>query len=320
MQIFLLILKVLGILILCILGILILLISLILFVPVRYQIEGEIEENFKFRIKGKMSWLLSVLTVRFSYMESELWNEIRILGFKYKKREIQQENEISEDVFEEASGMNDAKAETEDVGPEITYHGKTLLKKESEKTKEERKVPESESSAASEDKKAHDEKKRKTSWFQKLIDKIKSFFTELKQKIINFIELLKNGKEKISDIKELISDETNKKAVSLLWKEMKYLLHHFRFRKIETDLCFGTDDPAATGQILGVLCLFPVLYQYKFHLYPDFEAEKLYLKGTFKIAGKVRMIHLLTSLVRLIREKEVRTFIKNRQIRSERER
>ena len=338
MQIFLLILKVLGILLLSILGILILLIFLVLFVPVRYQIAGEIEHDFIFRIKGKVSWLLSALTIRFSYIESEFLNEIRIFGIKYKKKEINEEElcDEAEDSLKEASAnlleenakedsvQSDVEVEDE---PEITYSKnlqRKLEEKKAEKVLQEKDVSkETKTSGALENKSQknktldeaqmradNSEKKQKTSWFQKKLSKIRTSLEELKLKITKFWQLLKTGKQKVSDIKALITDETNKKAVSLLWKELKYLLHHFRFRRIDTDLTFGTDDPAMTGQILGALCLFPVLYQYNFHLYPDFEAEKLYVTSSFKIAGKVRMIHVLAALIRLIKEKEVRAVIK----------
>lgn len=339
MQIFLLILKVLGILILSILGILIILISLVLFVPVRYQIEGKIDDEFKFRVKGKVRWLLSILTFRFSYMDSEFLQEIRILGFKYQKRnkkdaeEFFDENESEDSLDKETLSQNGAieNVASEDDEPEVTYSDKRhkMLAEKTKQTKEQENsqkdvsrdvIEQSDTSVGQTeiflqkieaDKDTISRKIPKKSWLQTRIDKIKTFFAELKIKIAKFLEILKNGKDKISDIKAVISDETNKQAAALLWKEIKYLLRHFRFRRIDTNLTFGTDDPANTGQILGVLSLFPILYQYHFHIYPDFEAEKFYLKGDFKIAGRIRLIHVLISLIRLIREKEVRVVIKN---------
>lgn len=285
MQIFLLILKVLGILILSILGILVTLIFLILFAPVHYQIEGRIEENFKLRLKGKAGWLLFAAAIHFSYIESEFLHEIRIFGIRYKKQK---------------------KGDTEDLEEEISEEA---LKEENLKIENSKKEP------AAEGKRIKDEKKppKKKSRLQKLIQKLKAFFAELKLKIAGVFEFFKNIKEKISDIKIIVSDETNRKAAGLLWTEIKYLLHHFKFRKIDTDLTFGTDDPANTGQIMGILCMFPVLYQYHFHLYPDFEADRFFVTGDFKIAGRVRCIHIFISFIRLIKEKEVRAFIKKKE-------
>ena len=92
--------------------------------------------------------------------------------------------------------------------------------------------------------------------------------------------------------------------------ELKYLLRHFKFRKLETDLMFATGDPAMTGQVLGVLCMFPLFYQYQVNIVPDFESEKFYVKGTFEIKGRMRILHLVATLIRLWRKKEIRIFVK----------
>ena len=39
---------------------------------------------------------------------------------------------------------------------------------------------------------------------------------------------------------------------------------------------------------------------------PDFESEDIYLKGTFSIKGKVRLIHVLLVALRVFFDKEVR--------------
>lgn len=69
-------------------------------------------------------------------------------------------------------------------------------------------------------------------------------------------------------------------------------------------------DPAKTGQTLGVLCLFPILYRYQVNIFPDFEADEFYIKGTFEIKGHVRVVHLLTAVLRLWKKKEVRELVK----------
>ena len=124
------------------------------------------------------------------------------------------------------------------------------------------------------------------------------------------MSVLKQLPEKIEDIKKLLTDETNKKSVSLVWKELKYLLHHSGFRKIKTDLTFSMGDPAVTGQTLGVLCMFPMLYRYEINIFPDFEAEHIYIKGTYLIKGHIRLLHFLLSGIRLWKEKDFRRFVK----------
>ena len=102
----------------------------------------------------------------------------------------------------------------------------------------------------------------------------------------------------------------NQHVVKKTLGELKYLLKHFGIRKIASDLTFSLADPALTGQILGLLCIIPVLYTGDVHIYPDFEAEQLYIKGTFSVKGRVRIIRLLIVAVRMILDKEVRTVLK----------
>ncbi len=118
------------------------------------------------------------------------------------------------------------------------------------------------------------------------------------------------SKEDILYWKKMITDEHNQSVVKKILRELGYLLKHFKFRKIETDLIYGTGDPALTGQILGALSMVPILYQYEIKIVPDFETEEPYVQGSASVAGKVRLIHLLVTGIRLLFDKEVRIVIK----------
>lgn len=137
-----------------------------------------------------------------------------------------------------------------------------------------------------------------------------SFFENIKHAFRQFRKKLLQLKKSFSDIKNILTDETNKKAVSFVWQEILYLLQHFRFRKLRTELSFSIGDPALTGQTLGILSMLPFLYRYECQIYPDFEADKLYVKGTFNVKGHVRFFHFVKSAFGLWRKKEVRTVIK----------
>ena len=111
-------------------------------------------------------------------------------------------------------------------------------------------------------------------------------------------------------IKAALTDEHNRNSVSAIWKELKYLLKHSRFRKIDTELNFALWEPSATGQALGLLAMFPAIYQSDIGIYPDFEADKTYVKGTFLVKGHIRLVHVLISGIRLLKERDIRNFIK----------
>lgn len=115
---------------------------------------------------------------------------------------------------------------------------------------------------------------------------------------------------KVADIRAMIADETNRTAVTMIFAELNYLLTHFRFRKIYADLSFSLGDPAATGQALGAVSILPFIYRYECDIYPDFASEEPYIRGECEIRGRARMLHVLRSLLRLIRRAEFRTFVK----------
>lgn len=84
LQIILLILKFAGILIGIVLAVLLLLLLLVLFVPVRYDIRGENEQEL--RIKGKAHWLFHILTFQITYENDEMKQVLRIFGVPVWKK------------------------------------------------------------------------------------------------------------------------------------------------------------------------------------------------------------------------------------------
>ena len=68
MELILLILKIILIAFLIVLGFSIFLLGLILFVPIRYEVSGSIGDSWDIKIKGKISYLLSIIKLFLSYM------------------------------------------------------------------------------------------------------------------------------------------------------------------------------------------------------------------------------------------------------------
>ena len=141
-------------------------------------------------------------------------------------------------------------------------------------------------------------------------DKIKSFLKKIKNFFIGIQKRLTGFKEFVVKVKEIVTDTKNQYAVRRLWEELLYLLKHFGFRKIHTELTFALADPALTGQVLGVLCMMPFLYQYDFHIFPDFESESFYIRGSYDVKGRIRLIFLLITAIRIVADKDMRYFLK----------
>lgn len=279
MTVILFLLKLIGIILLVLLGIVLTLLVLLLFVPVRYQIKGSVLENKTVRVK--LHWLLHLLVFSLSYEEKKLTTEFRILGFRLFPRE-KKKSALDDTYFDDIEEAEDERV-TQELVQEIPQLTATEYSGE----------PQTDSSETHRRQKR--QPKRKIAAF---IDKWKRFWEKIKQ-----------IPDKVSAIWSVISDEGNHKVVSLVWEQIRYLLRHSRFRKLKTDLTFSAGDPATTGQILGVFCMFPMLYQYEVSVVPDFESEQWYLRGTFEIKGHARLVHVLRSGILLWKEKEVRRFV-----------
>lgn len=279
MTVILFLLKLIGIILLVLLGIVLTLLVLLLFVPVRYQIKGSVLEDKTVRVK--LHWLLHLLVFSLSYEEKKLTTEFRILGFRLFPRE-KKKSALDDTDFDDIEEAEDERVTQEPVQeiPQLTameYSGE----------------PQTDSSET------HRRQKRQPK------RKIAAFIDNWKR----FWEKIKQIPDKVSAIWSVISDEGNHKVVSLVWEQIRYLLRHSRFRKLKTDLTFSAGDPATTGQVLGVFCMFPMLYQYEVFVVPDFESEQWYLRGTFEIKGHARLVHVLRSGILLWKEKEVRRFV-----------
>ena len=91
-------------------------------------------------------------------------------------------------------------------------------------------------------------------------------------------------------------------------KEVKYLLRHILPRKLEGILTFGFEDPATTGQVLGILCVLTVFTGNHLEVNGNFEGKML--EGDVSIKGHVRLCHIAKSAISLLIDKNIRKTIK----------
>ena len=303
MTVILFLLKLIGIILLGLLGIVLTLLVLLLFVPVRYQIKGFILDETT--IELRLYWLLHLLVFSLSYEERKLVTEFRILGFRLFPRE-KKKSALDDTDFDDIEETEDESVTQKPVQetPQLTvteYSGELQTESQTEENREPQKESQTDEREGSQTGSSEDNRKQK----RQPKRKFHTFFSKWKR----FLEKIKQIPDKVSAIHGVISDEGNHKVVSLVWEQIRYLLRHSKFRKLKTDLTFSAGDPALTGQILGVLCMIPVLYQYEVSVVPDFESEQWYLRGTFEIKGHARLVHVLRSGILLWKEKEVRRFV-----------
>lgn len=283
------ILKIIGIILLALLGILLALLGLVLFVPVRYRIGGNVEDEIT--VWGQAGWMLHLIGFRFSYQDGEYQQQIRICGIRTGKRKKEKHAILYAEEEDDAYGTEDKTKDAEAIKAEVI-----------EEAERQTAAPVRAKTAGTETSKEPVPEKKHRKW-QRIWQKMKATVQRVRDTLLSV-------KDRICDIKSFIADETNKNLIRIVWKELRYLLGHFKFRRIDTDLRFSLKDPAYTGQALGILSMIPWLYRYQIRICPDFESDQIYVKGVFDIKGRVRLIHVLVSAIRLLSKKECRAAIK----------
>lgn len=285
------ILKIIGIVLLAVLGILLLLICLILFVPIRYSVKGKIEDRLT--AKGDFRFLLSFLHYGFTFEDGEFDGQLKICGIR-KKKTVDSAEEPDDRTTDESDNtepdMSEDKAEQLNDPDEIPKDPDEISRKLGRKTDQVEKDS--------------DDKKKTTSSGKK--NPLGTISRKWKRLCGKAREILHSTER----IRKFLTDEKTKYVSERVVSEGLYLLRHLGFRKLKTELTFSLADPARTGQALGILSMIPALYKYEFHIYPDFESEQFYLRGSFEARGRIRLIYVLVVAVRLLKEKTIRESLK----------
>ena len=333
MHIILLILKIIGILLLSILGLLLLILALILLVPVRYQASmqktspsGEEAEEMKgldgwmnavvgtFRADGKISWLLGLITLLGEYNGAQMNMDVRILGHsllhkKPQKRKKKQkivhtstETEIADWADEETKkpdgteGLEEADEEPGcDEAEEIDMADRSM--RMSDDVVEDSKI-------AGFGRKIQELIAR----FVRMPEKLRQKIRELGNKINSFSVRMEHLNETCQIYLDFWRKTCTQAAKDHVLKELKYLLRHTLPRKVEGTLTFGFEDPATTGQVLGILCVLAVFTGN--HLEVNGEFERSTLEGDLMLRGHIRLCHMVKSGVSLLIDKNIRKTIK----------
>ena len=261
-----------------------------------------------------MTWLLHAVSWRAAYEEEGFSSQLRIFGItrKGKKPDDGEPGEDDrEDGAEEPEERSAADALLTD-GEQKTDGILTDGEQGEAERFDERQAKEPDPAEHKELEQANPavRRKRRGGLVRRIWERIRAFFAGLVRKLRQLRAGIKEALKKIKDVRTFLTDERHREVLPLIFTELKYLLTHFKFRRIRTDLTFSMGDPALTGQVLGGLCVLPFLYRYQVQVYPDFEAENTYVTGTFDIKGRARGLHIAVSAVRLLGKKEFRIWLK----------
>ena len=304
MSVILLILKIIGIVLVTLLGLLALFLCAVIFYPASYRISGSFEEETE--LHARLHWLFHLFCFSYRIIQNEKRAVLYIMGIPIqiypeaekekkrhrKKKRRPQGGDIKEEIYSwEAE---------EDGGKESPLQTMQMTSIETEKAM----PPENEELQENEG--LSDKISLWERFFQKIkriLEKIRTFFQTLPQKAHSVSSKLSKGKG-------ILTDEANRASVGLIWGEIKFLVLHYRPRKVKADIRFGLGDPALTGKSLAVLSMIPFFYKKKVQIVPDFETERFFVKGNLDVRGHIRIFHLIRSGLHIWKDKNCKKFIR----------
>lgn len=305
LEVILLILKIIGIVLLAILGLVLLVVLALLFVPFRYKARGRKYE--KIEANGSVTWLLHALRVKFSFEDGKLKSRIKFLFFtitdsekeekksdKKQDKEAEAEDGFTDEFAEEEPISEEAKVEEPEVEEPKAEESKVEkpksvdIKTEETKTEEVTEEAEPEGTKSQEDDNILKESKRYKGSKKKIKKK--------KEKVNN-----SKGKQgivkKIKNIYNMKNDEQVRKFLSVTKKRIIKIVKHILPRKVTGHVHFGMNDPATTGQILGLVSMFYPLYANHLFIEPSF--EEAVIEGDLYVKGRIRVFSVLMPALRL---------------------
>lgn len=324
LHIFLTILKIPFILLAVLLLLLLTVTLLLLFVPVRYQASAEKAEVLT--ATARITWLLHLLSVRIRYLDGKLRVSVKIcgctvIGEKKKKRrrmgqaakkaapEIPPQKTLpSEPGQPETSALPEPEASVQpEDEPEASVPPEDGPEPEAFVPPED--GPEPETSAQPED--GPEPGQPRAGIFERLkifFENLANSFRLLLEKIRNIRQNIEKLKRKLDYYKKLWYDVHTQEALRHVKKEIRYLIRHYFPGKIEGDILFGLDDPAATGQLLGIMSILQVAAGN--HVIVDADFTKPVLEGRLFMKGHIRACHAVKMALALLLDKNIRITIK----------
>ena len=274
MIVLLLILKIIGIILLVILALFVLLIVGILFVPYAYRVKGSF--HGKPDLTASIYGLGHLVGIGMILTENGVKIYLRICGIRKFLQSGNKENKTGNtDQYEENMG------EGQKTDPE-TGNYENLPMPEMQKIKafwqKIVKIPEK---------------------FKRVIARIRDFFHTIKS-------ALGNVKKTIRKVKCLLTNESYKSAFTKLktsvWQLLKILMPY----RLKLNLEYSTGSPDTTAQLLGILTMFPIGYQNRWNVHPDFTADNAYAEAEFDVKGRILGFSLLKLILGLVLDKDCR--------------
>ena len=314
------ILKALGILLLVLLFLVLLIVCTVLFLPFCYRAQVlKEEEGFAcVKASGRVSWLFGAVALTASYEEQKSEAQILLFGasletWKRRLKKIRR-GEASVPRTEENETENALEAEktAEQKAPD--------QKEKQQKVTAQKEQPEQEQEPDAPKKSILE---RFFGRIEYLPEKLLNLASRLLQTAFRLLELpfrllekleqkIQAGrrlKRKWESVKKFFRSKMFREALLHAKKEVLYFLKKAAPKKVTGTVRFGFNDPALTGETLGILGMIYGKLPKDLSVQPDFEQE--ILQGDVRMKGSFQAVTAAGIALRLFRDQNLRKTIRH---------
>lgn len=314
------ILKALGILLLVLLFLVLLIVCTVLFLPFCYRARVlKEEEGFAcVKASGRVSWLFGAVALTASYEEQKSEAQILLFGasletWKRRLKKIRR-GEASVPRTEENETENALEAEktAEQKAPD--------QKEKQQKVTAQKEQPEQEQEPDAPKKSILE---RFFGRIEYLPEKLLNLASRLLQTAFRLLELpfrllekleqkIQAGrrlKRKWESVKKFFRSKMFREALLHAKKEVLYFLKKAAPKKVTGTVRFGFNDPALTGETLGILGMIYGKLPKDLSIQPDFEQE--ILQGDVRMKGSFQAVTAAGIALRLFRDQNLRKTIRH---------
>lgn len=314
------ILKALGILLLVLLFLVLLIVCTVLFLPFCYRAQVlKEEEGFAcVKASGRVSWLFGAVALTASYEEQKPEAQILLFGasletWKRRLKKIRRgEASVPRTEENETENAPEAEKTAEQKAPDQTEkQQKVTAQKEQQEQEQEPDAP----------KKSILE--RFFGRIEYLPEKLLNLVSRLLQTAFRLLELpfrllekleqkIQAGrrlKRKWESVKKFFRSKMFREALLHAKKEVLYFLKKAAPKKVTGTVRFGFDDPALTGETLGILGMIYGKLPKDLSVQPDFEQE--ILRGDVRMKGSFQAVTAAGIALRLFRDQNLRKTIRH---------
>lgn len=314
------ILKALGILILVLLLLVLLIVCTVLFLPFCYRAQVlKEEEGFAcVKASGRVSWLFGAVALTASYEEQKPEAQILLFGasletWKRRLKKIRRgEASVPRTEENETENAPEAEKTAEQKAPD--------QKEKQQKVTAQKEQPEQEQEPDAPKKSILE---RFFGRIEYLPEKLLNLASRLLQTAFRLLELpfrllekleqkIQAGrrlKRKWESVKKFFRSKMFREALLHAKKEVLYFLKKAAPKKVTGTVRFGFNDPALTGETLGILGMIYGKLPKDLSIQPDFEQE--ILRGDVRMKGSFQAVTAAGIALRLFRDQNLRKTIRH---------